>query len=248
MIVAYYPLHYGSDYLGWSIKSIYEYVDKIYILYTQNPSQGYSTSLRNPDTREKLVASAYLFGDPKNKIVWIDGNWPNEGEHRAAIRNVTSGDAPNMILAMDSDEIWSTQVIEASLKEAEQVQVRDCLIRMLTLWRSFSWSCTDEMWPIRITLPKKPEGRYSLLTNPEGRIFHFGYARDLESIRYKMTVQGHRAEWRPEWYQRYDSWPRSGNNDFHPVVNNVWNITPFDKEKLPSFLKEHPYYNLDIIE
>jgi hypothetical protein len=247
MIIAYYTIHYGSDYLGWSIKSVYDFVDKIYILYTSTPSQGFSTNLGNPDTREKLVASAYLFGDPKNKIQWIEGQWPNEGAHRAAIKNVSSQDCPDMILAVDSDEIWYPDVLENSIKEARDSKVDTCVIRMLTLWRSFSWSCTDEMQPIRITLPKMPQGTYKLQTSSNGRVLHFGYARDLASIRYKMTVQGHRAEWRPEWYSRYENWPLSGNNDFHPVVENVWNAIPFDKSKMPAFMREHPYYNLEVI-
>jgi len=247
MIIAYYPIHYGSDYLGWSIKSIYDAVDKIYILYTSSPSQGFSTTMYNPDTKEKLLDSANMFGDPKGKIKWIEGQWPNEGVHRAAIRSASSQDSPDMILAVDSDEIWSLDVLESSIREASKAKINTCTIRMLTLWRSFSWSCTDEMQPIRITLPKMPQGTYRLQVDPEGRVFHFGYARDLKSIKYKLTVQGHRAEWRPEWYPRYESWPLSGNNDFHPVVENVWNVTPFDKSRLPFFMKEHPYYNLEII-
>jgi len=105
MIIAFYALHYGSDYLGWSIKSIYDFVDKIYILHTEKPSYGHVSNLSNPDNMQKLIASANLFGDPKGKIKWIDGYWSNEVEHRKHVLQATSNDNPDMILTVDSDEI-----------------------------------------------------------------------------------------------------------------------------------------------
>lgn len=247
MKIAYCPLHYGSDYLGWSIKSIYDYVDKIYILYSPTPSQGFNTDLNNPDSEESLKESAFIFGDPGDKIEWVVGSWKNEGEHRDFINELTKEMDIDIILSLDADEVWPQDGIEYLIKEAEESPFKTNRIRMVTLWRSFSWYCTDEMWPIRIVCPKKPEGIFNLGVEPERRIFHFGYARSLRDIEYKLQVQGHRGEWRSEWWDRYKAWPSSGNNDFHPVCQNVWNITPFDKSLLPEYLKDHPYYNKDVI-
>jgi len=248
MIIAFYALHYGSDYLGWSIKSIYDFVDKIYILHTEKPSYGHVSNLSNPDNMQKLIASANLFGDPKGKIKWIDGYWSNEVEHRKHVLQATSNDNPDMILTVDSDEIWNTEVLLKSFKEAEASNNRQCRIRMLTLWRSFSWHCLDEMWPIRFTFPKKNgSGCNGVCRGEYERVFHFGYARDLESIRYKISIHGHKGEWRQDWLERFEKWPASGNQDFHPVERNAWTITPYDKTQMPSFMETHPYYNLDLI-
>ena len=62
MIIAYYPIHYGSDYLGYSIKSIYDRVDQIHILYAKKPSHGHGTDLNNPDTFDKLKEASLQFG------------------------------------------------------------------------------------------------------------------------------------------------------------------------------------------
>jgi hypothetical protein len=247
MRIAYCPLHYGSDYLGWAIKSVYDYVDRIYILYSPTPSQGFNTQFKNPDSREKLKESAFLFGDPGNKIKWTEGSWRNEGEHRDAIKGLTSDLDVDMILALDADEIWPEEGITSLIEEAEKSGVNINRIRMETLWRSFSWHCSDNMWPIRLICPNRPEGKADLGLDPEIRIYHFGYARKLEDIEYKLQVQGHRGEWRSDWWGRYRTWPESGNNDFHPVCHNVWNISPFDRNKLPSYMSEHPYFNLEII-
>jgi hypothetical protein len=34
-------------------------------------------------------------------------------------------------------------------------------------------------------------------------------------------------------------------NDLHPVADDLWNAVEYDKDKMPSYLKEHPYFNLD---
>jgi hypothetical protein len=251
MIVAFYALHYGSDYLGWSIKSIYDYVDKIYILYSDVPSYGYNTSLKNPDTKEKLIESAHIFGDPQSKIKWIDSKWSSEVQHRLAIHSAASQDDPDVILTVDADEIWQKQTIENTLSTVLSGTSKIYKIKMLTLWRSFSWYTLDNWWPLRVECPKRQGGAQNLFENDDSdiaRVLHFGYARSLEDIRYKVSIHGHKGEWRSDWLDRYEKWPASGNNDFHPVCANAWNIMPYDKTKLPQIMQLNPYYNLDIIK
>jgi len=243
MNIAFCALHYGSDYLGYSIKSIYDYVDRIYILYSDRPTFSYQTSMINPDTREKLVAAAYMFGDPKSKIRWIDGHWNTEGQHRQAIHHFSAIDNPDCIVTVDADEVWAKRVIENALDKGYKGNSRIYGAKMLTFWRSFSWICLDDWLPVRLTFPKRNGPNDSI----DGRVFHFGYARSIADISYKVPIHGHHHEWRPEWFGRFVTWPQSGNNDLHPVAKDVWNAMPYDKAQLPDFMKQHPYYNLDII-
>jgi hypothetical protein len=243
MTIAYYPLHYGSDYLTWSIMSIYDQVDKIYILYTDKPSHGHGTTMKNPDSREKLRTAAFAH-DPGKKVVWHEGQWRNEGEQRNTISHFADLDSADLIVAVDSDEIWDHGVLERSIAAAKQSTSRNHLIRMLTLWRSFSWHCLDEMWPCRIVAPKRKTGTTYL----GDRVFHFGYARSVEEVQYKISCHGHRDEWRGEWFEeKYKKWPACGNKDLHPTCVNVWNAEKYDKTLLPSLLKAHPYWSLDVI-
>lgn len=244
MIIAYYALHYGSDYLGYSIKSIYDFVDKIYILYTDKPSHGHGTLLQNPDNREKLKAAANLFGDPKGKINWVEGHWHQEGEQRNAITSIANSVNADTIVVVDSDEIWKPETLQNGIRDASNGNERNYCIRMLTFWRSFSWVCHDEMMPTRIINHKKPGGNNYL----GDRVLHFGYARSIADTNYKMSIHGHKAEWRGDWFNnKFKSWPGSGNNDLHPTCVNTWNCVPYDKLLLPEHLRSHPYYNLSVI-
>ena len=243
MRIAYYPIHYGSDYLGYSIKSIYDHVDQIHILYASKPSHGSGTTLTNPDSLAKIKESSLLFGDPKNKIVWHHGEWAYEGAQRDEINKIASKVDANMILAVDADEIWDKDVLEESITNSFQNKKRYNLIRMLTFWRCFHKIATDEMLPNRIILPKIAEG-HNYMT---GRVNHFGYARTVENIEYKISIHGHKGEWRKDWLAIYKNWPNSRNTDLHPTCENFWNLSDFDKTKLPDFMRQHPYYNLEII-
>jgi len=51
-VIAYYILHYGHEYINYSMRSIYNHVDEIIILYSEHPSHGTLTALQNPDSRE----------------------------------------------------------------------------------------------------------------------------------------------------------------------------------------------------
>lgn len=244
MRIAYYALHYGSDYLGWSVKSIYDYVDKIYILYTNTPSHGHAgNASQNPDNKQKLQASLYMFGDPQNKIVWTEGKWAHEGQQRDSILSIASSINADTILTVDSDEIWRPETVTMAIETAEKGNTRNYCIRMLTFWRSFSWICTDDMLPQRVTCPKRPGG----VTYLGDRVMHFGYARSVQNIAYKITCHGHLNEWRKDWFDRFKNWPNSGNNDLHPTCGNTWNAQPYDKNLLPNFLKSHPYFSLNVI-
>lgn len=243
MRIAYYALHYGSDYLGWSIRSIYDHVDQIHILYTDKPSHGHSSPLPNPDSREKLKKSSLTFGDPGNKIKWHEGHWGWEGQQRDTIFEIAKREGADTVLVVDADEIWPEDVIKKALEEGDASPVRNNLIRMHTFWRSFSWTCTDEMMPVRLIYPNKPVGVKYL----SGRVLHFGYARSVEDVQYKISCHGHKGEWRSEWFDRYRTWPASGNNDLHPTCRDTWNAQPYDKTQLPEYMKSHPYYDKEVI-
>lgn len=245
MKIAYYTLHYGSDYLGYSIKSIYDYVDKIFILYSDKPTFGWATELVNPDNKKKLMESAYLFSDPQNKIVWLDGYWQNEWQHREQIKSIAQSIGSEYVLTVDSDEIWDEECFKEVNDISSKTNFSTYKIRMLTLWKSFNWQCLDDMQPTRLWFPKRNGGEF---VGFNSRVYHFGYARSIEDVKYKVSIHGHKSEWRNEWIEKYEKWsPVNNLSDLHPVAYNVWNATPYDKNILPSYMKSHPYYNLELI-
>lgn len=244
MIIAYYPIHYGSDYLGYSIKSIYEHVDQIHILYASKPSHGHNSNLVNPDTLEKLKSASMLFGDPGNKIIWHYGDWGNESAQRNTVYQIAGDVGADLCLAVDADEIWDKHVLEDAIASAIKNNKKINYIRMLTFWRCFHKVTSDEFWPIRILIPNGDEGIHYL----DGRVNHFGYARSTKDIEYKISTHGHKGEWRKDWFDMFKNWPNIRRTGLHPVDSSIWrNIDDFDKSTLPEYMRKHPYYNLEKI-
>lgn len=239
-------VHYGSDYLGWAIKSVYDQVDECHVVYTDKPSHGHGQVMKNPDSKQAIRESLFRFGDPQNKIKWTEGRWGNEGAHRMTANDLAQKAEADIVVVVDADEIWQAEGLRRSIEFARANEQRAYKAHMIHFWRSFGYVCRDQMMPDRIINRKGKPGTHNYLPNQKSPILHFGYARELKHIQYKISIHGHKNEWRPKWWERYQNW-HPGMDDMHPCCLNIWNPRPFDREELPKLLKDHPYYDLPII-
>ena len=230
-VMSFIPLHYGAEYLAYSIQSVEAVVDKITILYTGHPSFGRETQELCPDTKEQLKEIAF---GTSGKIEWIDVLAGNEGAHRAKVYDYSDG--YDIILPIDSDEAWDPKALDDVLRQVEEGDAeRYGVLGFIHFWKSFNHVCRDQFAPIRAF---KPAGEGEVAVS--GCIYHFGYAQRQEIMDYKWMIHGHQDELRPEWKELYLNWNGEGN--VHPVAHGVWNPEPFDKTALPDFLKLHPNY------
>lgn len=238
MIVGYTMLHYGKDYLAYALRSLAPYVDKHVIIYSDQPTFGSHTLLPCPDTRDELKAIALEV--LRDKLVWVEGMPQN---YESVMTIFPKAD---LILETDADEIWSAAliayVLRAYRKETLGGQYR---LPMIHHWRSFNYACRDTSWPIRMAAK-------GLLTYHEFKIdipiHHFGYARALSDMRYKIETSAHRGEWRAGWWDNVFMRFPERLTDLHPVVEGMWNAEPYDRTCLPDFMREHPWYGKAVIE
>ena len=236
-IAAYCPLHYGKEYLRWSIESIYDFVDKIIILYTGSPSYGHGTRLVCSDSHDELRSICN-----RPKIEWHEGCWGGEGHHRDSVMRYVGG--YDILLPLDADEVWEPSALERCVRSVATSTERSYMTSgFIHFWRSFSWCCRDVWMPVRAINLRSPGGTGSVA----GMIYHFGYAQNPATIRYKMDIHGHKDEIRPRWFEDiFLGWPER-KTDIHPTTLNWWNAEQFDKTTLPQLLKNHPYYGLETI-
>jgi len=234
-VIAYYILHYGADYLWYSMRSIYDHVDEIVIVYTDRPSHGSVSGLVCPDTRQHMKDSVF---DPKHKVAWIDGTFRNEGEHRKVAENTCKMRGADIIVLVDADEIWTDQLPElidyASKNAAYQTK-----IKMHHLWKRFDLICTDVHRQGRI-FNLNATGHDVVMERPEPAVYHFGYAISDELMEYKISIHGHKHEWRAPWFD--EKWMSKATHDLHPVCIDFWNAEPFDMKLLPEVMQKHPKY------
>lgn len=248
--LAYMILHYGKPFLAAALEAICEQVDKIVILYTDQPSQGYMPEMKCPDSMDDLMRVCNPFWD---KITWVQGRWGNEGDHVNAFRLFAND--YDWAIRLDSDEIWPPGMVDAMIDQAEEdledgqpwrAYARDYRVPIVHFWQSFSRVCKDGQMPIRLNrLKGAGEGERYLDSKGKWFLHHMGYAQPSAYIAYKLQCSGHRPEFRPDWYET--KWLAHASKDVHPVVFDFWNVEEYDVANLPEVLKRHPLYGKDPI-
>ncbi|MBZ0097988.1 MAG: hypothetical protein K8F30_02840 [Taibaiella sp.] len=251
-IVGFCALHYGADYLEYALRSIVDYVDVLHVVYTPQPSHGTGTTLTCPDTYEKLAA---ITTGVSYKVHWHSGVYRSESEHRAQIYKLEP--AADVIVVVDSDEIWSKLAIWNAIEQSHDIKdFNHIRIPMWHYWRSFKRGfMNDPANPIRIILPKNPQRDRSLIDIHHANKFragpvvmhHFGYAQRSDIVRYKMQIHGHIGEFRRDvnWFN--DVFMANRQVDCHPVGSEYWNAEPIPDSALPAILDNHPYRHLELI-
>lgn len=240
-------LHYGEVYLSYTIKSIYNIVDEIVIVYTPFPSFSYNTSLVCPDKKENLHLLTCL-EDKAKKITWIEKSFKNQSEHRAFAYNLCKQKGADIIVVFDSDEIYDNpdyliEAVNYSYKNNVSLQ-----IRMRHFYRSFNEICTDYQRQNRILNINMPN--QFVLYDKDIMIDHFGYAQPEDIITYKIAIHGDQSEFRKDfnWLEdKFLKYKQGVTKDCHPVIKDMWNPEPFTKTLLPEILHEHPFFNFEKI-
>jgi|GEM_PF-3336398 len=245
---SYTVLHYGLDYLPFAIRSVYNHVDQMHIIYTPTPSHGSITDLEAPESRSELQSAAFVY-NPDHKINWYDTfHIRQEGPQRDMAVDICQQHGADLILVLDCDEVWPKITLLAALDYVWQVNsARNWLINFTHFWRSFSYVCKDNNWPVRIIDLRHNDKSVGYIPQEIGAIYHFGYATTDKIMAYKWAIHGHKAELRSDWWDKWNAWPPVG--DCHPTNdNNWWMPQRFDKEQLPTLMKQHPFYFMERIE
>jgi hypothetical protein len=246
-VLAYYPMHYGAEYLKESIQSIERYVDEILIFYSPWPSYGHDSNRGAvcPETEDQIRNVAM---QASNKVTWIrlTERPANEGEHRTLWTKFVRP-YHDLVLQFDADEVWEEASLRNSLQQAMTMKHRYRnfgIDGFKHFWKSFAWHCTDSFNPIRIISLRSPNNDMKTIPST---IYHFGYAQSSPVMNYKFEIHGHKQEIRSNWLAgTYYGW-KPGQNDVHPTSVGLWNPQPFDKNQLPQSLKAHSNFNKDII-
>mgnify|MGYP001558218476 CR=1 FL=1 len=248
--------HYGSDYIGYAVKSIYEFVDELWISFCTLPWGHRSTPIPNPDSIEKMREAAHIFGDPHNKIHFEQHDfWPDEGTHRDHITALATDRGADLLLRTDADEIWDQESLAGWLEIASRMEAHYYSLPFLHLWRSFDYYCDDDCRPLRIVNCKSWQVEHNFPPLIKEKVFHMGYARKPADVYYKALVHAHQeGDWKT-WYQNVFLRFPTVTQNVHPTCvrpkpdgSNWWDIKPFDRYRLPNFMQSHPFWNMEIIQ
>ena len=242
--IAYYPLHYGREWLYWSLRAVLQAVDEVIILYTKTPSFGKLTSVECPDSQQQLHNIADQFDDVS--FYTYVSQHGDEGKHRTVAENMCKRAGADVIVAVDADEIWDPVNLRNTIEFAVDYGASTYRVPFRHFWRSAHWLCDDGALPLRITNVNGNGGDLHM-TPMFGYVNHFGYAVSLAIMRYKWLIHGHLDELREGWLD--NTFRKFGPNqqDVHPTNVNYWNARQFDITELQHLIGDHPYFHEGVI-
>lgn len=248
-IIGYTALRYGADYLGYAIRSIIDAVDEYHVLYATQPSHGHYSDAPLPSGESENDLHAIAWQAAGTKLNWHRGDWTHEGQQRDSIHQFVP-DA-DVVISVDSDEIYSELLLENILyyTKTNRLPFRYLRVPFIHYWRSFH-RCVlhDPAYPARVTFPKMPAGEMGW-QDFFGVVNHMGYATKPDIVAYKWKIHGHLGELRRDvnWFENV--YMTNRQTDCHPVGSEYWNAETVDPlAYMPSWMAEHPFYGMDVIE
>lgn len=241
-IVAVTRAHYGCDYIRAVVQSTEGFAEKHAVLYTPVPTFRHSAPVPNPDSEAELHSIASAAGGAR--LEWLTG-LPVEVD--TAFKQFPSAD---IILELDADEVIEPLLCRDIIERYSrgELTARSYRLPLIHFWRSFGYVCRDGNHPPRLYLPHNSGQDGVYYPSGAGHILHFGYARRIVDMEYKIALSAHRDEFRKTWWDdTFMAFP-DRLMDLHPISPDFWNAEAYDKTRLPDCLREHPYYQLDKIE
>lgn len=238
-------LYYGADYLPYVIRSTEGFADKHIVLYTSHVSAGFhQTTLPVPEyeSRDNLYQLAKDAGG--DRLEWHD-DLPID----VNMGRVLYPDA-DFCLELDADEVLHEALADHILKlHAEgRLTAGRYYVPFLHYWRSFRTACWGG----------NPHRLYVYTDNndvadlpdclPTATIAHFGYARTIQDMRFKLSISAHKNEFVLGWFgDTFLGFPQK-RDAVHPVDPPFWKVVDVGEEYLPCWMADHPYRNLEVIE
>lgn len=255
MRIACWALHYGKEYLAWSVRSVQDAVDELHVFYTPRPSYGFhDRGLTCPDTEGQLYEAAHKFAT--KPVIWHRIKASNEGEHRQLMHVEAQRRGAELYVVVDSDEVWDPNGLSATLDYVSEANSAGrWLARFCNFWRSWRWIVSDGFRPVRVVDLRHPltvDAYLDETMQPEP-VFHFGYAQNEATMRYKVACHGHLAEFRPNYLDTlFFPWrPGCDLRYLHPTSLQIWEqpeATPASVlETLDAILYDHPYRAVELI-
>ncbi len=238
-VVSVTALHYGREFLEYAIRSVIDDVDECWFLYSPIGSHGHKTDLQCPEHAAELYEIArQATGDKFHWYMSVD--WEHEGKQRDYIFQCAP-DA-DIYLTLDADEIWTDGLAAKCIEDIQKRGVKEYKLPLVHFWRSFNRAVTDDMAaPTRLFMPSGEGVHFG-----SEKLLHFGYAQSSAIVEYKIHTHGHRGEWRSDWFDT--KWLPNAQEDVHPTNVNYWHIEAVNPDALlPEYMKQHPYYGLEVI-
>lgn len=254
-IYAIYRMYYGEDFIEASIRSIYDYVDKIFVFTPENAfwdvhigrvdnSRDVVLNTLDPDKKIEVIPNKKHYLDPMNQFTDLYNTYI-----------YTMSPKPDAVMCIEPDMVWHKDELEAELITLDLIDRGSCLeANQVEFWHNFNWVLP---WRYRKThiIHKLGRGEQMPQTDRSGypitkkvitsarKIYNFGFCVSPKNMKIKCDLGIKYSNLirdsipNENWYQ--EKWL-----NWHPVHNNRnLEISRGYERLIPNAEKNNEYLN-----
>ena len=246
-IAALYCVYNDDVWLRYSVRSIYDHVERIYFLVNDRPWAG--SELDGGTTVRSIAA----LPDPEGKLNLIQQSWPDEIAQRNFSLALAQVDGFEYALVVDADEIYDGPELSAMIEYAIARPEIDCWHSQLhTYWKSLRYvidppenhhpAMLIKLGEVAFVETRNPLGtKHELIPPSIGMCHHMSYARTDELIRRKTASFSHAHQMQSGWFENiWKKWDAARDmQNLHPTIPTQYARAREQKPSaLPSVLRE----------
>jgi hypothetical protein len=267
MKYAVYRCLYGEDFIQESINSIIDYVDRVFVFWTNKPFGNTSGCtykgeyIEFPEKFDSIIDKITELNNPK--IVLINSYSDTPFNQLTYIINdilLDKFDRPNLIMIIEPDMVFRQDQIEKTFKEFEETKLVSASTRQVELWKTVDYVIPERLrtgvvlWNMDMVnvLPKT-----GVVGNAIGvpmcflnsYVHNFGFCMSEKNMRWKHLTALAFGEIigdsvaNENWYESvWKSWNYNTNNTNLEISAGYEHLIPYaepyDTTLLPQLIKE----------
>jgi len=210
--IAVYRIHYGLDFLGKSIESLYLHVDKVFVFWSKQPWYKKCKDLPPLNENVKEFCEKYEgWGDNKVTVFEREYDLPDNQFKKMYDEICQYYPKPDQALFMEPDMVWDHK----TLNEVWKLQDDEISFNQIEFWKNENWYIKRDrpgptLW--NITPHKTMKGCWSSKQKRHETLkcYNYGFCLSPEVMKYKHEVAIQSSKYygdsnpSKEWYQ--DKW------------------------------------------
>lgn len=231
-IAANYVVFYGEEFIEYSVKSIYEYVERINIAVGKKSWKNHKAERFAPI--DNLLEKVYSIPDPDKKIRIYKGIWDSDTEHRNFLLDKCIGKYDYAML-IDADEVWEKEQIQGLRDTAEKCrdipEIKAVSVGSINYYKSLHWGHKGLRYNINYLFRADGSVHHEWIRHPgtvkteetSAYYHHYGYAYPPDIIKNKVQMWGHSGEVMEDWFNKaYLPWKPNSNAQAWSPTSDLW--------------------------
>ena len=204
MRYALYRIHYGLDFLGQSIESIENDVDKIFVFWSKQP--WYKKCENLPPINENVKE----FCEKYSKVTVFEREYdlPLNQFKKMYDEICSYYPRPDQVLMMEPDMVWGDEI-----KDIWQLKDDEVSFNQIEFWKNEEWHIKRDrpgptLWNVAPSKTMKGCWASKNKTHPTIKCFNYGFCLSPEVMKYKHEVAIQSSKYygdsQPsvEWYEK----------------------------------------------